>query len=157
METMIEKILTLKPNLTREAVERLIDEERAKAAGLLTEEAAAHLVAANLGLDRAQQPLIPAEIKPFPDMEKGDYVTVTGELTAEPRYREVEIRGEAVPLVELTLTDGRSDVKATLWRDLTVEAEKLRVGDVVTINNMKVKDPYDGVDQISSTKNTKVQ
>ena len=43
----------MRPNLTREAVERLIDEERAKAAGLLTEEAATHLVASNLGLDGA--------------------------------------------------------------------------------------------------------
>jgi replication factor A1 len=55
IEDIIKKILALKPNLTREAVDRLIDEERAKAAGLLTEEAAAHLVASNLGLDGAGQ------------------------------------------------------------------------------------------------------
>ena len=36
---------------TKEAVRRLIDEERVKAAGLLTEEAAGHLVASNLGLN----------------------------------------------------------------------------------------------------------
>ncbi|RLI08345.1 hypothetical protein DRO42_06535, partial [Candidatus Bathyarchaeota archaeon] len=52
-EEIIKRILALRPQLTREAVERLIDEERAKAAGLLTEEAAAHLVASNLGLDGA--------------------------------------------------------------------------------------------------------
>jgi replication factor A1 len=55
IEDIIKKILALKPNLTREAVEMLIDEEKAKAAGLLTEEAAAHLVASNLGLDGAGQ------------------------------------------------------------------------------------------------------
>ncbi len=53
MEEIIKRILALRPNLTKEAVEKLIDEERAKAAGLLTEEAAAHLVASNLGLDGA--------------------------------------------------------------------------------------------------------
>lgn len=52
IEGKIQQILVMHPNLTRESVERLIDEERAKAAGLLTEEAAAHLVASNLGLDR---------------------------------------------------------------------------------------------------------
>ena len=50
-EEIIERILVLKPNLTREAIEKLINVERVKSAGLLTEEAAAHLVAANLGLD----------------------------------------------------------------------------------------------------------
>lgn len=50
-EDIIKRILALKPTLTREAVERLIQEEKAKAAGLLTDEAAAHLVASNLGMD----------------------------------------------------------------------------------------------------------
>jgi len=52
-EDVIKRILILKPNLTREAVERLIQEEKVKAAGLLTDEAAAHLVASNLGMDSA--------------------------------------------------------------------------------------------------------
>ena len=41
-EEVIKRILALKPNLTEEAVRQMIDEERAKAEGLLTEEAAAH-------------------------------------------------------------------------------------------------------------------
>lgn len=49
-DKIIQNILNLRPNLTREAVERLIEEERARAAGLLTEEAAAYLVASNLGI-----------------------------------------------------------------------------------------------------------
>jgi replication factor A1 len=53
IENIIKKILTLKPGLTREAIEKLIDDEKAKAAGLLTEEAAAHLVASNLGISGA--------------------------------------------------------------------------------------------------------
>ncbi|MGB9622751.1 MAG: hypothetical protein ACPL07_02790, partial [Candidatus Bathyarchaeia archaeon] len=49
-EEIIKRILALKPQLTREAVERLIEEEKGKAAGLLTDDAAAHLVASNLGI-----------------------------------------------------------------------------------------------------------
>src|SRR4030042_4464486 len=52
-EDVIKRSLAVKPNLTREAVERLIQEEKAKASGLLTDEAAAHLVASNLGMDGA--------------------------------------------------------------------------------------------------------
>lgn len=55
-DEVIEGILSFRPNLTRESVQRLIDEERAKAAGLLTEEAAAHLVASNLGLQKDASP-----------------------------------------------------------------------------------------------------
>ena len=57
IEEIIKRILALRPELTREAVERLIDEERARAAGLLTREAAAHLVASALGVEGAGEPL----------------------------------------------------------------------------------------------------
>ncbi len=57
VEEIIRRILALRPELTREAVERLIDEERARAAGLLTREAAAHLVASALGIEGAGEPI----------------------------------------------------------------------------------------------------
>lgn len=47
---IVNKILAAKPDMTRNAVMKLIDEEKAKAAGLLTVEAAAYLVASNLGV-----------------------------------------------------------------------------------------------------------
>lgn len=47
---IINKILATKTDMTRNAVEKLIEEEKAKAAGLLTDEAAVHLVASNLGV-----------------------------------------------------------------------------------------------------------
>ena len=46
----INKILAAKPDMTRNAVTKLIEAEKAKAAGLLTDEAALHLVASNLGI-----------------------------------------------------------------------------------------------------------
>lgn len=49
-DDVINKILVVKPNMTRNAILKLVEEERAKAAGLLTEEAAAYLVASNLGV-----------------------------------------------------------------------------------------------------------
>ena len=48
---IIGKILTARPQLTMEAVKKLLEDERTKAAGLITEEAAAHIVAANLKVD----------------------------------------------------------------------------------------------------------
>ena len=47
---LVNRILAAKPDMTRNAVMKLVDEEKAKAAGLLTVEAAAYLVASNLGV-----------------------------------------------------------------------------------------------------------
>ncbi len=47
---IINKILAAKTDMTRNAVDKLIEDEKAKASGLLTDEAAAHLVASNLGV-----------------------------------------------------------------------------------------------------------
>lgn len=47
---IVNRILAAKPDMTRNAVVKLVDEEKAKAAGLLTLEAAAYLVASNLGV-----------------------------------------------------------------------------------------------------------
>jgi len=47
---LVNRILAAKSDMTRNAVVKLIEEEKAKAAGLLTVEAAAYLVASNLGV-----------------------------------------------------------------------------------------------------------
>ena len=49
-DAIIDQIQNKKPHLTKAAIHALIKEERAKAANLLSEEAAAHLVASNLGI-----------------------------------------------------------------------------------------------------------
>lgn len=50
IDSIVNKILAVKPDMTRNAVMKLIEEEKAKAGGLLTDEAAVHLVASNLGV-----------------------------------------------------------------------------------------------------------
>ncbi len=49
-DDIINKILAAKPDMTKNAVLELVEKERAKAGGLLTEEAAAYLVASSLGV-----------------------------------------------------------------------------------------------------------
>ncbi|MBW2672035.1 MAG: hypothetical protein JRD89_01300 [Deltaproteobacteria bacterium] len=51
VDVVIQKILQARPDLTLDAVRELLRKEKEKAAGLLTDEAAAHLVASNLGID----------------------------------------------------------------------------------------------------------
>ena len=51
VNTIIAKLLVAKPQLTMEAVEKLMRAEKEKAAGLITDEAAAFIVASDLGVD----------------------------------------------------------------------------------------------------------
>lgn len=50
-DAIINAILNAQPGYTREGVKKLVDDERAKAAGLLTEQTAAYLVAQTLKVD----------------------------------------------------------------------------------------------------------
>ncbi len=50
-ELVIKRIMTMKPDMTYDALVKLVEGEIAKTAGLLTEEAAAHLVASDLDAD----------------------------------------------------------------------------------------------------------
>ena len=62
-EDIVQAILKARPQLGRDTVKRLIDEERARAGGLLTEEAAASLVAENLGVFGDEEPDAPPIVK----------------------------------------------------------------------------------------------
>lgn len=49
-DSIVKRILETKPSLTMEAIEKLIEEEKTKAAGLLTNTAAAYLISTSLGV-----------------------------------------------------------------------------------------------------------
>ena len=165
-EIIIDKILREKPNLTKEAVERLIDEERAKAAGLLTEEASAHLVASKLGLGQEtpdspkrteRHPLIPKKSKPFPKLEPRKYLQeITGEVVDAPEIKEVNTRSGPKQIANFNFTDGKSTIRVGIWEELFDEMGDLKAGDVIILKGMSIRDPYQGVEQISSTRNTKI-
>lgn len=149
---VIQRILAMRPNLTQEAVERFIDEERAKAAGLLTEEAAAHLVASNLGLDGPT-------IQRFPDFEEGNFINnLTGEVVYDIDINLRDLRdGSQKEVANVTLTDGNQSVRIGIWAPLARDVAQYGKGDVITLTNLKVRPPYEGKAQLAGTRNTKIK
>ena len=135
VEDIIKRILALKPNLTREAVERLVDEERAKAAGLLTEEAAAHLVASNLGLDGAGE-RIEAKLK-IGDLTTGlSDVSLTGRVIHLFPSRTFTRRdGREGKVLRLILGDSTGSVAVVFWDEKAdqVVASKVSTGKLVRV------------------------
>jgi replication factor A1 len=134
-EDIIKRILALKPKLTREAVERLIDEERAKAAGLLTEEAAAHLVASNLGLDGAGE-RIEAKLR-IGDLTTGlSDVSVTGRVIhVFPANTFTRRDGRQGKVLRMLIGDSTGSVAVVFWDERAdqVLASKVAPGKIVRI------------------------
>lgn len=134
-EEIIKRILVLKPTLTEEAVKELIEQERAKAAGLLTEEAAAHLVASNLGINGAGE-RIEAKLK-IQDLTAGlSDVSLTGRVIhifpSRTFDRDNNRKGKVLRLI---IGDKTGSVVVVFWDDKAdhVEASKLKPGKIVRI------------------------
>jgi replication factor A1 len=134
-EDVIKRILALRPNLTREAVERLIGEERVKAAGLLTEEAAAHLVASNLGLDGAGE-RIEAKLR-IGDLTSGlSDVSVTARVIhVFPANTFTRRDGRQGKVLNMLVGDSTGSVAAVFWDERAdqVAASKVTAGKIVRI------------------------
>jgi ssDNA-binding replication factor A large subunit len=134
-QDIIKRILALKPNLTEGAVRELINQERAKAAGLLTEEAAAHLVANNLGINGAGR-RIEAKLK-IADLTAGlSDVSLTGRVIhifpSRTFDRDNTRKGKVLRLI---LGDETGSVTAVFWDEKAdhVEASNLKPGKLVRI------------------------
>jgi ssDNA-binding replication factor A large subunit len=134
-ENIIKRILTLKPNLTREAVQELIEKERAKAAGLLTEEAAAHLVASNLGINGAGE-RIEAKLSIGDLTGNLSDVSLTGRVIhvfpSRTFDRDNQRKGK---VLRMLLGDRTGTVTIVFWDDKAdmVEASKVEPGKIVRI------------------------
>ncbi|MCK4701992.1 hypothetical protein KAT55_01405, partial [Candidatus Bathyarchaeota archaeon] len=134
-DDIIKRILRLKPNLTEVAVRQLIDEERAKAAGLLTEEAAAHLVASSLGINGAGEK-IEAKLK-IGDLTAGlSDVSLTGRVIhVFPSHtfdRDNQRKGKVLRLI---MGDKTGTVTVVFWDEKAdhVEASKLPPSKIIRI------------------------
>jgi replication factor A1 len=134
-EDIIKRILVINPNLTKEAVEQLIQDERVKAAGLLTEEAAAHLVASNLGINGAGEK-IEAKLK-IGDLVAGlSDVNLTGRVLhvfpSRTFDRANQVKGKVLRMI---IGDMTGTVTLVFWDEKAdhVEASKLEPGKIVRL------------------------
>ena len=101
---------------------------------------------------------MPVKQTTWPMLESGKYVqSLTGTIVDDIVIREVQVRGKATPIANFNLTDGVTVVKIAIWDALVNEVKGLGKGDTLTLTGMSIKDPYEGVLQISSTRNTTIE
>jgi len=111
----------------------------------------------------------PKEAKPKPrerqkkeagpqDLSPGKFInTLKGSLLNDPVQRDVEtIRGPTT-VTNFVLNTDYGEIRVALWGELGDEAMDHTAGNTLTVTNLIIKDPFDDMMQVSSTKNTKVQ
>lgn len=145
-EEVVERILSAKEGLTKEEVLRLVDGKKREAEGYLTEEGAALIVASELGVDVAREPLRTEVL--IRDLVSGlNDVTVPGRvIIVYPPRTFTRSDGTEGKVARLLIADKSGTLKVTLWDDKAslVEEGKVEEGQIVRISHGYMREGFDG-------------
>jgi len=146
LEDVVNRILLFRPYLSREDVLKRIKEKRKGVEGYLTEETAARIVAAELGVEVPQE-FFKTEIL-IKDVISGlNDVTVTGRvITAHSPQTFTRSDMTKGTVAHLLIADRTGAIKVALWDDRTslVETKRLVEGQIVKVSHGYVGEGLDG-------------
>jgi ssDNA-binding replication factor A large subunit len=158
-ETLLGELLRQKPELSKEEVLRRIeDKKRTVGAGYLTDQGALFLVAGELGVSLRKDT--------SPDMTINDLYIGANDVTIVARVLSVypvasynKKDGGQGKYQRLTLFDGNSAVRLTVWEEGLEQVAKLdlHVDSVVRVANAYVKQGLDGKPNLNLGKRGKVE
>jgi len=97
--------------------------------------------------------------EPMPQsLNPGEFINnLKGSLLTDPIQKDVDtIRGPAT-VTNTILNTRYGEMRVALWDELGDALLDHVAGDEVTITNLIIKDPFDGVMQVQNTRNTKVR
>jgi hypothetical protein len=149
--------ITQKKRISEKEVVELVKGEMAKAAGLLTSEAAAHLVSANLGLEEIEVPppkRVATPTTPFnttgkpvekPTPKVG---AVVGRVMGMPATREVNTKAGPKRVDKFNVESNGESVSITLWERADL-SQLINSGDEVTLEGLMEGEPYQGQRQFN--------
>lgn len=147
MEQIVQRILLIRRDLTREETLKMIYEKKRSAEDYLLDEVAARIVASELGVE------IPQAENFKPDISIGDLVSGLNDVTLTARviiiypiqtfFRPGEKEGK---LARLLLVDKSGTLKLVLWNDMTtsIEAVRIKPGGIVRVLHGYVREGLDG-------------
>jgi hypothetical protein len=82
--------------------------------------------------------------------------TIEGKLLDDPIQRDIDTARGPATVTNFRLDDGSGICRVSLWGELAESAMSLTAGMKVQITSLMVREPYDGMPQVSSGKWTKV-
>jgi replication factor A1 len=143
---IIERILSCRPDLTREEIIRMIKGKKDGAGEFFTDETAARIVASELGVEIVQKPLRLQIL--IQDLVSGlNDVTVTGRvITIHPPRTYTRQDWTEGKLARLLIADISGTLKVILWDDkaISVETRKVGEGEIVRISHGYMRQGLDG-------------
>jgi replication factor A1 len=102
-------------------------------------------------------PVIERKTTNIIDLKEGQKnVTVEGQLLDDPIQRDIEtIRGPAT-VTNFRIDDGTGECRVSLWREHAEQAMDLTAGADIRLEYVNVREPFDGLMQVSSGTFTKL-
>lgn len=94
------------------------------------------------------------EIRDLSEGQKN--ITVEGQLLDDPISREVNTMRGPTAVVSFRIDDGTGEARINLWREHGKAAEGLTAGARIRLENCNVREPFDGLMQVSSGQFTRV-
>ncbi len=158
-EEVVEQILSNRQDLTREELLQMIQKKKERSQEFFTAEAAARIIALELGVELLQKPLqLKVSIR---DLVSGlNDVTVTGRVVdiypPQTFTRQDQTEGKFARLV---IKDESGTLRVVLWNDKigSVEAGKVKLGNVVNVLHGYVREGLDGKPELHVGSRGKLQ
>ena len=146
LKEIVQRILSSRGDLTREEVLELIEEKKGTAEGFFTDEAAARIVAAELGVEVLREPFRPeAWIR---DLVSGlNDVTVVGRaIAAYPPQTFTRPDGTEGKVARLLIADKTGTLKVVLWDDKVslIGVRKVEPGGIIKVSHGYVREGLNG-------------
>ena len=135
-DKLLERI-TRSSALAREEIERKIEAKKAKLSGLISKEGAAQIVAAELGINFAQERLKISEL-----VEGKKRANLIGKIIKIGPIREFNKNGREGKVANLTIADETSNARVVLWDTnhiSLIEKGKIKESSVIEIANASVR------------------
>ena len=150
-EKLLERI-SRSSGLPKEDIEGKIEAKKAKLSGLISKEGAAQIVAAELGINFAQERLKISEL--VEGMKKANII---GKVIKISPVREFNKNGREGKVVNLTVADETSNVKVVLWDTnhiSLIEKGKIKEGSVIEVSNAGMRNGELHLNSFSDLKNS---
>lgn len=95
---------------------------------------------------------------PIKELKEGEWLKeITGTLIDDPIQRDVDTRNGPATVANFRMEGKHGTIKVGLWNKQAEEIMNFTSGARITLTNVQVKPTYDGVQQISGSRNTKIK
>jgi ssDNA-binding replication factor A large subunit len=104
-----------------------------------------------------EKPSIEEKIVNLSDIREGmTNIYVRGTVLEAPEVREVETARGPATVASFRIDDKTGEARVSVWRDLVDEVEGLEQGNQIRIENCNIREPFDGLLQVSSGMFTRI-